>query len=188
MTPAVFLDRDGTLIQESGYLDSVARLKFFPFTVDAVRLFNRAGLPVVVISNQSGVARGLFPESFVAEAHASIEERLRRGGARLDGFYYCPHHPEAVVGEYRCLCDCRKPAPGLLHRAAKDLGLDLERSFVVGDRWDDVLTARAVGGRGVLVRTGYGQSLELAPPDGARADAVVDNLAAAAAWILGNHE
>jgi D-glycero-D-manno-heptose 1,7-bisphosphate phosphatase len=188
MTPAVFLDRDGTLIQESGYLDSIERLKFFPFTIDAVRLLNRAGLPVVVISNQSGVARGLFPESFVAEAHASIERRLRLGGACLDGFYYCPHHPDAAVSEYRCRCDCRKPAPGLLRRAAKDLGLDLARSVVVGDRWDDVLTARPVGGRGVLVRTGYGQSLEFAPPDGARADAIVDDLAAAVAWILGKHE
>ena len=185
MTPAVFLDRDGTLIEESGYLDRLDRLVFYPFSVDAVRLLNRAGWPVVVISNQSGVGRGLVRDAFVHEAHASITSRLGEGGARVDAFFYCPHHPEAVRPEYRLRCACRKPAPGMLRQAASELDLDLARSVVVGDRWDDVGAARAAGARGVLVRTGYGRMAEASPRAGLSADATVDNLVAAVAWILG---
>jgi D-glycero-D-manno-heptose 1,7-bisphosphate phosphatase len=184
MTPAVFLDRDGTLIEESGYLDRLERLTLFPFTMDAVRLLNRAGWPVIVISNQSGIGRGLVRESFVREAHAHIAERLGAAGARIDAFFYCPHHPEATLSEYRARCDCRKPAPGMLLAAAGQLDLDLSRSVVVGDRWDDVEAARAVGARAVLVRTGCGLPAESAPRPGLAADAVADNLIAAVAWIL----
>jgi D-glycero-D-manno-heptose 1,7-bisphosphate phosphatase len=184
MRRAVFLDRDGTLIEESGYLDRLDRLMFYPFTVDAVRLLNRAGHAVVIISNQSGIGRGLIRESFVGEAHAHITGRLAAGGARIDGFYYCPHHPQATVERYRVQCDCRKPLPGLLHTAAQDLSVDLARSVVVGDRWGDIGAARAIGARGVLVRTGYGRVAEAAPRPNLTADAVKDNLAAAVAWIL----
>jgi D-glycero-D-manno-heptose 1,7-bisphosphate phosphatase len=184
MRPAVFLDRDGTLIEESGYLDRLDRLTLYPFAVDAVRLLNRAGWPVVVISNQSGIGRGLIRESFVEEAHAHIADRLRAGGARIDAFFYCPHHPEATVPAYRTRCDCRKPAPGMLLAAAGQLDLDLSRSVVVGDRWDDVEAARAAGARAVLVRTGYGRNAESVPRPGVAADVVTDNLVAAAAWIL----
>ena len=185
MKRAVFLDRDGTLIEESGYLDRLERLTFFPFSVDAVRLLNRAGWPVIVVSNQSGVARGLVREAFVAEAHGHIADRLREGGARIDAFYYCPHHPEATTEAYRRRCDCRKPLPGMLLAAAAEHGLDLARSVLVGDKWDDVATARAAGARGVLVRTGYGRHAESSGRSGVQADAVTDNLAAAVAWILG---
>jgi D-glycero-D-manno-heptose 1,7-bisphosphate phosphatase len=184
MRPAVFLDRDGTLIEESGYLDRLARLTLYPFTVDAVRLLNRAGWPVVVVSNQSGIGRGLVRESFVGEAHAHIADRLRAGGARIDAFFYCPHHPDATVPMYRTQCDCRKPAPGMLLAAAGQLDLDLSRSVVVGDRWDDVEAARAAGARAVLVRTGYGRIAEASPRSDLGADAIVDNLVAAVAWIL----
>jgi D-glycero-D-manno-heptose 1,7-bisphosphate phosphatase len=184
MTPAVFLDRDGTLIEESGYLDRLERLTLFPFTVDAVRLLNRAGWPVVVISNQSGIGRGLVREGFLGEAHAHIGERLAAAGGRIDAFFYCPHHPEAALSEYRARCDCRKPAPGMLLAAAGQLALDLSRSVVVGDRWEDVGAARAVGARAVLVRTGYGTTTESNPRPGLAADAVADNLIAAVAWIL----
>ena len=109
MTPAVFLDRDGTLIEESGYLDSLERLVMFPYAVDAVRLLNRAGWRIVVISNQSGIGRGLIRESFVLEAHAHIAKRLVDGGARVDGFFYCPHHPDATLTAYRARCECRAP-------------------------------------------------------------------------------
>jgi len=184
MTRAVFLDRDGTLIEESGYLDRLERLAFFPFSVDAVRVLNRAGFAVVVITNQAGIARGIVKESFVAEAHRHIADRLEAGGARVDGFYYCPHYPEGVVEEYRKACDCRKPQPGLLRRAAGDLHLDLERSFVVGDRWHDLAAGQAVGARGVLVRTGLGWKDEAEPHAGTVPDTIVDNLMDAAAWIL----
>ena len=184
MRPAVFLDRDGTLIEESGYLDRLERLSLFPFTVDAVRLLNRAGWPVVIISNQSGIGRGLVRESFVAEAHAHILDRVGAAGGRIDGFFYCPHHPDAVLPEYRARCDCRKPAPGMLLAAAGQLALDPSRSFVVGDRWEDVGAARAAGARAVLVRTGYGQIAEASTRPDLRADWVADNLVAAVAWIL----
>jgi D-glycero-D-manno-heptose 1,7-bisphosphate phosphatase len=184
MRRAVFLDRDGTLIEESGYLDRLERLVFFPFSVDAVRVLNRAGFAVVVVTNQAGIARGIVRESFVAEAHRHIADRLEAGGAKIDGFYYCPHYPDGVVEKYRITCDCRKPEPGLLRRAASDMDLDLERSFVVGDRWHDLAAGRAVGARGVLVRTGVGRSDEAKPDASVVPDAIVDNLMEAAAWIL----
>jgi D-glycero-D-manno-heptose 1,7-bisphosphate phosphatase len=181
---AVFLDRDGTLLEEAGYLDRLERLVFFPFTVDAVRLLNRAGFAIVVVTNQAGIARGIFKESFVAEAHAHIAERLSAGGARVDRFYYCPHHPEAVVPELRQRCECRKPQPGMLTRAAAELDLDLERSFVVGDRWHDLEAGQRVGSRTLLVRTGYGKTEEAAPRSDVRASAIVDNVMEAVSWIL----
>ena len=182
--PVVFLDRDGTLLEEAGYLDRLERLVFFPYSVDAVRVLNRAGLAVVIVTNQAGVARGIFQEEFVADAHRHSLSRLEAGGARVDGFYYCPHHPDASVEKYRIACDCRKPRPGMLRRAASDLNLDLSRSFVVGDRWHDLQAGRAVGARGILVRTGYGRTEETSPPRDAVHDAIVDNLIAAAAWIV----
>ncbi|MFL5518299.1 MAG: D-glycero-alpha-D-manno-heptose-1,7-bisphosphate 7-phosphatase, partial [Gemmatimonadales bacterium] len=181
---AVFLDRDGTLIEESGYLDRLDRLIIYPFAVDAVRLLNRAGFRVIVISNQSGVGRGLIRESFVAEAHAHICEYLKAGGASLDAFYYCPHHPDATIAAFRQCCECRKPGAGMLTAAAAEHGLDLARSFVVGDRWDDVGAARAAGAKGVLVRTGYGRAAETSPRPDLSADRVTGDLAGAVAWIL----
>jgi D-glycero-D-manno-heptose 1,7-bisphosphate phosphatase len=184
MKAAVFLDRDGTLIEESGYLDRLDRLAFFPFTIDAVRLLNRAGFAVVVVTNQSGVARGLLPEAFVHEAHQFITDRVARGGACIDAFYYCPHHPDGIVAGYREQCECRKPRPGLLRRAAADLDLDLERSFAVGDRWQDIDAGKSVGGRAVLVRTGVGRVTEVAQQDRVEPDAIVENLIEAVSWIF----
>jgi D-glycero-D-manno-heptose 1,7-bisphosphate phosphatase len=181
---AVFLDRDGTLIEESGYLDRLERLVFFPYSVDAVRVLNRAGFLVVVVTNQAGIARGIVKESFVAEAHRYIADRVEAGGAKIDAFYYCPHYPTGTVEQYRTVCDCRKPQPGLLRRAAADLDIDLARSFVVGDRWHDLAAGQAVGARGVLVRTGLGKRDEWEPEPGTTPAAIVDNLMDAAAWIL----
>lgn len=184
MRPAVFLDRDGTLLEEAGYLDRLERLVFFPYAIDSVRALNRAGFAVVIVTNQSGVGRGLYDESFVVRSHEVIAERLAAGGARVDAFYYCPHHPDATVAGYRQSCDCRKPAPGMLTRAAAELHLDLARSFSVGDKWTDVQVGQAAGAGGMLVRTGYGRANEAAVPPGLSPAAIVDNVAAAAAWIL----
>src|SRR5262249_45782922 len=164
MRRAVFLDRDGTLVEEAGYLDRLERLVFFPYTVDAVRVLNRAGFAVVVITNQAGIARGIVREAFVAEAHSHIADTLAAGGARVDGFYYCPHYPDGVLEQYRKACDCRKPQPGLLRRAGTDLDLDLARSFVVGDRWHD----RAAGAPG---RAGGGLGSDGSRPAGRRESA-----------------
>jgi D-glycero-D-manno-heptose 1,7-bisphosphate phosphatase len=181
---AVFLDRDGTLIEEAGYLDRLDRLVFFPYSVDAVRVLNRAGFAVVIITNQAGIARGIVPESFVADAHRHISERMSAGGAHIDGFYHCPHYPSGTVDKYVGACQCRKPQPGLLHRARTELDLDLAGSFMVGDRWHDVEAGRAAGARTVLVRTGLGLEAERSPKSGVAADAVADTLIDAAAWIL----
>jgi D-glycero-D-manno-heptose 1,7-bisphosphate phosphatase len=180
----VFLDRDGTLLEDANYVRELERLVFFPFSVDAVRLLNRADFAVVVVTNQAGIARGIVEESFVARAHAFITERLAEGGARIDAYYYCPHHPKGIVEEYRRACDCRKPQPGMLNRAAEDLGLDLKRSFIVGDKLHDLEAAHAVGARGVLVRTGYGRQDEALPDRRVQPAAIVDNLMGAVSWIL----
>jgi D-glycero-D-manno-heptose 1,7-bisphosphate phosphatase len=181
MTRGVFLDRDGTLIEEVGYLDRLDRVRFFPYSIDAVRLLKRAGFAVIVTTNQAGIARGFFDEAFVEATHAALAETLARGGAAIDAFYFCPHHPDGVVERYRRACDCRKPQPGLLRRAAAERHLDLERSFVIGDRAHDVAAGVAVGARGVLVRTGYG---DRAAATDHGAAAVADNLMGAVSWIL----
>lgn len=182
----VFLDRDGTLIEEVGFLDRADRVELYPWSIDAVRLLNRAGLRVIVATNQSGIARGFFTEAVVDDVHDRISALLAEGGARIDAYYYCPHHPHGHVAGYAQACDCRKPARGLVDRAARELGVDPLRSFVVGDRWVDVRLARAVGARGVLVRTGYGQTEEARSAPDVTADAVADNLMGATSWILRN--
>lgn len=183
---AVFVDRDGTLIEEVGYLDRVDRLVLYPWTTDAIRALNRAGLPIILVSNQSGVARGFFTEAVVDQVHAHMAALLEAGGARIDAYYYCPHHPDGTVPGYGRSCDCRKPGRGLVDRAVSELGVDPARSFVVGDRWLDVGLARTMGGRGVLVRTGYGADEERRPVPDLTADAIVNNFAGAASWILRN--
>jgi len=185
---AVFLDRDGTIIEDVGYLRRLDQLALFPWSVDAIRALNRAGLPVVVTTNQAGVARGLFTEAFVDETHRELSRRLDAGGARIDAYYHCPHHPtKGVVAEFTKACDCRKPGCGMVDRAARELPLDPAQSFVVGDTWLDVGMARAAGARAILVRSGAGaeQERSMKPAD-LSADAIVDNLAAAASWILLN--
>jgi D-glycero-D-manno-heptose 1,7-bisphosphate phosphatase len=181
---AVFLDRDGTMIEDLGYVSRVEDVQFFPWTVDAIRALNQAGLVVVVVTNQSAIARGLLTEEGLAGIHARITQVLEEGRARVAAYYYCPHHPDGPVAAYATTCDCRKPGPGLVDRAVRDLGLDPRRSFVVGDKWVDVGLARAVGARAVMVRTGYGAAEEAAQPSNLSADVIVDNLAAAVSWIL----
>jgi D-glycero-D-manno-heptose 1,7-bisphosphate phosphatase len=184
VTPAVFLDRDGTLIEDLGYLDRVERVSLYPYTIDALRLLRRAGLRLVVVTNQSGVARGLFPESLVMAVHDHLAAEFARGGVVLDGYYHCPHFVQGRLERYRIDCNCRKPRPGMVERAASELDIDVARSYVIGDHWSDVGLANAVGARGILVKTGSGGSQAEQPADGVRADAVLDHLMAAATWIL----
>jgi D-glycero-D-manno-heptose 1,7-bisphosphate phosphatase len=186
MRPAVFLDRDGTLIEERGYLDRLDLLTIFPWTADALRLLKRAGFAVVVITNQSAVARGIVDEPFLEQVHRELDARLARGGASVDRYYYCPHLADAAIERYRQACRCRKPGPGMIEQACRDLRLDAAASVMVGDRWLDVACGQAAGTRTVLVKTGHGGHEADAPPPGARADAIVNNLMEAAAWILRN--
>lgn len=184
MRPAVFLDRDGTLIEERGYLDRLDLIEPFPWTSGALRRLRDAGYALVLVTNQAGVARGYFDEGFVQEAHRHLAVLLAADGVVLDGYYYCPHHPEGTVAAYRRTCRCRKPGPGMVEQAASELCLDVARSFVVGDKWLDVELAANAGARGILVRTGYGAGTAGALPAGAPVHGVADTLADAVDLIL----
>lgn len=155
---AVFLDRDGTINEEVGYLDRLEKLRLIPGAAGAIRRLNAGGFKTVVVTNQSGIARGLFDEAFLTALHARLDELLRAEGAFLDRFYICPHHATEGQGAYLRACDCRKPAPGLLLRAVKELRLDPRRSFMVGDTLRDIEAGSRAGMRGILVRTGYGEA------------------------------
>ncbi len=167
--PAIFLDRDGVIIEDVHYLGSPDGIRLIPGSAAAIAALNRAGWPVVVVTNQAGVGRGYFPESAVGAVHARLSELLVVHGARVDGYYFCPHHPAAELADYR-----RE-----LRTAAADHGLDLARSWLVGDRETDLQAGAAVGARTVLVRTGYGS----ATADGAldhpalNLELIADNLA-----------
>lgn len=184
--PAVFIDRDGAIIEEVGYINHVSRVVVLPGAAEAIKKLNESGIAAVVISNQSGVARGYFPEDLVRRVNERMTELLSSEGARLDGIYYCPHHTKGEVEEYRKDCTCRKPKTGLIDRAAEELELDPSRSYVVGDRRTDIETARNAGAKGVLVLTGYGRGewehesvkWDIQP------HRVCENLAAAIDWIL----
>lgn len=183
---AVFIDRDGTLNEEVGYLNHPQRLCLIPGSAEAVRKLNASGLRAVVATNQSGVAKGYLSESLLQDLHEELIRQLKAEGAFIDGIYVCTHHPTEGGPPFRRECDCRKPKPGLLLRAAADLHLDLSRSFVVGDKISDVEVAHRVGARGVLVLTGYGlgerdfrRRLWPATPDH-----IAENLLDAVGWIL----
>jgi len=188
MRSAVFLDRDGTVSEEVGYVNHLDRFKIYPWSAPAIRRLNDAGLTVIIVTNQSGVARGYFPEELVRLVHDLLRKSLQDAGARIDGIYYCPHHPDGRESAFRMVCDCRKPAPGLLQRATLDHGLDLKSSFVVGDRYLDIETGFRAGARGILVLSGYGKGERLyqggrwpKPPDH-----IADDLGTAVDWILSN--
>ena len=187
---AVFMDRDGTISEEVGYVNHVSRYRVFPFAARAVRTLNEAGWLAVLVTNQAGVARGYFKEELIGEVHKVLTTELERGGARLDAVYYCPHHPSVGEPPYRFDCDCRKPRPGLLLRAAQELNLDLSRCWMVGDRFSDMQLARNAGARSALVLTGYGRG-ELEHQSDAwthRPDLVAENLLEAVKTIVTSDE
>ena len=154
---AIFLDRDGTLNVDVGYLDAVERLELIPGAVEAVRMFNRLNKKVIVVSNQSGVARGYFDEDRVREIHAALAQKFARAGAAIDAFYYCPHHPTFGKPPYLQDCDCRKPRPGMFVKAAREHNIDLTRSFMIGDKYSDVEAGKRLQMTSILVLTGSGK-------------------------------
>jgi len=154
---AFFLDRDGTVAEEVGYVNHVSRYRLYPWSAEAIRRINQAGLAAVVVTNQAGVARGYFPEELIQQVNAKMVEELAAAGAKLDGVYYCAHHPEVGAPPFRRRCRCRKPLPGMIEQAVKDLDLELAGSVVVGDRYLEVEMAHRLGLRGALVLTGYGR-------------------------------
>ena len=179
---AVFLDRDGVLIEDVHYLASSSQIEILPGVPESLRRLHDAGWALVVVTNQSAVARGLVTEEGLREIHLILEAQLRTRGASLDAIYYCPHHPEGAVAAFRVVCDCRKPEAGLLLRAAADLGIDLAASVMVGDAASDVEAGRRAGCRTVLLWAAReGGSL---PAARVTADYVATDLADAARWIL----
>lgn len=150
LRPAVFLDRDGTIGEELGYVNHIDRFQIFPYAAESIRQLNQADIPVIVVTNQSGIARNIFPESLVHKVHKKMVAELAAGGAWIDAIYFCPHKTEDA-------CECRKPNPGLLLRAAREHALDLPASWVVGDRYADLEMGHAAGAHGILVMTGYGR-------------------------------
>jgi len=186
---AVFLDRDGTLCEEVGYLDSVEQMRLIPGSAQAVRLLNRRGFKVIVVTNQSGVARGFFPESRLEELHAELRRQLSKEGAHLDAIYYCPHHPEEGYPPYLQECQCRKPAPGLLLQAAADLNLDLPSSYMVGDHFSDVECGQRIGAEAILLLTGHGQETLAKRENWAKPPSyIAADLYEAVQWILKHSE
>ncbi|MFA6448226.1 MAG: HAD family hydrolase [bacterium] len=183
---AVFIDRDGTLSDEIGYVNHVSRYRMLPRSAEAIKKLNDAGIPAVLVTNQAGVARGYFPEERILEVHKRMEELLAQDGAKMDGIYYCPHHPTAGEPPYRAECDCRKPKPGLLLRAAAEMDLDISGSYMIGDKFSDVELAHVAGCKGVLVLTGYGRGeWEYERENaGITPDLVAEDLLDAVEWIL----
>jgi D-glycero-D-manno-heptose 1,7-bisphosphate phosphatase len=153
---AVFIDRDGTLNQDIGYVSAPDELVLYPWAAEAVRRINDSGLLVVVITNQSGIARGMYTEKTLEAIHSRMIHELALKGARIDAVYYCPHHPEVGNARYRIDCECRKPRTGMLEKASREHLIDLEGSCVIGDKASDIKLAQNAGARGALVLTGYG--------------------------------
>jgi D-glycero-D-manno-heptose 1,7-bisphosphate phosphatase len=184
MKPAVFLDRDGVITQDPPhYAHRIDQLALIAGSAEAIRMLNEHGFLVIVITNQSGVARGMYAEKDVAIFNHEMERRLALEGARIDAVYYCPHHPDAEIPGYRTECDCRKPAPGMLYAAERDLGVSLEDSFLVGDKWSDIEAGNAVGCKPILVLTGHG-SHEHARQSGNACGVAKDLLSAVKTYII----
>lgn len=181
---AVFLDRDGTVNEEVDFLTSPDELHLIPRAAEAIRAANRLGLRVIILTNQSGIARGMLSEENLNRIHASLTEQLLAHEATVDRIYYCPHHPTVGNGAYRRDCDCRKPKTGMMLRAAREFGIDLRRSFVVGDRCIDIGMAKNAGAKSILVLTGYGKAeLEICGREGCTPDHVADDLLGAVEYI-----
>lgn len=187
MRPTVFLDRDGTINEDVGYLNALDRLVFIPGALDAIRLLTRAEYQIAIVTNQAGVALGMIDEHVLAELNTHIDSRIRLAGGRIDGWFVCPHSKSATVEKFRLDCDCRKPKAGLFDQAYKTLAVDKSRSCYIGDKASDMGAAANAGLAGILVRTGYGEG-ELAKHGGTvpGANLVAANLAEAVSRILLN--
>lgn len=188
---AVFLDRDGTINEEVGYIDRADKLKLISGSAEAIRRLNERGIKVIIVTNQSGVARGIFTEAFLNEINHKLIRELSKAGAFVDAIYYCPHHPTEGNGIYRMECECRKPKIGLLIQASCDFDIDLRKSYVVGDSIVDIIMAKNAGLKGVLVLTGHGRSyLNMLGngKDQVQPACIAKDLAHAVEWIIKDSE
>jgi D-glycero-D-manno-heptose 1,7-bisphosphate phosphatase len=187
MRPALFLDRDGVIVEDVDALLRPDQLVLLPGAAEAVKRASASGRAVVVVTNQPVVARGLVDEDGVRAVHAALDAMLRAGGACVDAYYFCPHHPRATLERYRVACECRKPRPGLLTRAASELALDLGASVMVGDRLSDVTAGARAGCKTVLVTSGkhLAPLIESPDPSDATPDFVAADVRTAVDWALG---
>lgn len=185
--PAVFMDRDGTLNEQRGYINHLSRFALLPGVSDAVKLLNKNDFLAIIVTNQSGVARGYYPIALVHEVHELLKTSLEREGAAIDGIFFCPHHPRGVVPEYTADCDCRKPKTGLVNQALEAFDIDLSNSYVVGDRYVDIELASRLNLKGILVKTGYGlgEMEYVLPQKPVKPSYVAEDLLDAVKWILG---
>ncbi len=154
--PAIFLDRDGTIIHQVELLHKFSQVRLFADSAEAIKIFNDLGYLVIVVTNQPVIARGIVTPQEVDKIHALLSDRLKRRNARIDAFYFCPHHPKANIKKYRAVCDCRKPAPGMILKAAREYNIDLRNSFLIGDSTQDVAAGNAVKIKTILLGTGHG--------------------------------
>ena len=185
MKKAVFLDRDGTINKEANYLSHPGQIELISGSAEGIKLLNENGFTVVVITNQSGVARGIIEEEKLPLIKDRLCCLLEEKGAKIDGYYYCPHYPDGKIEKYALKCDCRKPEPGMLRQAAEDLDIELKGSYVVGDKACDLKLGKNVGAVAIMVRTGYGESeVENYEPS---PDYIAENLFDAAQWIIKNN-
>lgn len=180
MAKAVFLDRDGTVIEDTGYVAGTERVKFLPGSSRAIKLLNENDFKVIVVSNQAGVARGYYDEDTVKATNRYIQSTLAEWGAIIDMFYYCPHHQDGVIEKYRRECHFRKPNPGMIEQGAADFDIDLKRSFVVGDHYSDVAAGHRAGCRTVLISNGNSSEEEII----VEPDWIASDLKEAVDWVL----
>jgi len=182
----VFIDRDGTINEEAGYINHIDSFRIFDFVPQAIRLLNIHNILAIVVTNQGGIARNYFSEDLVKEIHEKMANDLSIKGAILDGIYYCPHYPKAKHPLYGIDCDCRKPKDGLIKQAFKDFQIDKNRMFVVGDKWTDVELGEKIGAKKILVKTGYGKGEILSNQNNPlQPDIITENLLYAVYEILG---
>ncbi len=186
MRAGVLLDRDGTINEQMGYINHIERFIMLPGAAQAIKRLNDKSVPVAVVTNQSGLARGYFPAELLAQVHGKMNNALAEVSAHVDGIFICPHHPEAKEEQYRVDCQCRKPKTGLFDQASKELGLDLHKSYLVGDRWSDLKAAVKCGATPVLVLTGYGAGdyKYIGPHQEVQPAFVAKDLEEAVEWIL----
>ncbi len=157
MHRAVFIDRDGTISEEVGYINHPSRFRVFPYSAAAIKLLNDSGWLAIIVTNQAGVARGYFAEDMIQTVHEALKQEMAGTDARIDAIYYCAHHPSVGEPPYRFDCDCRKPKPGLIRRAAAEFDINLAKSWMVGDRYSDIELARNAGVNSAFVMSGYGR-------------------------------
>lgn len=156
MNKAVFLDRDGTINEEMGYINHISRFKIFSFTFDAIKILNSLGFKVFVVTNQSGLARGYFDEDVLNQVHKDLLAKVKENKAKIEKIYFCPHHKDGIIEKYKIECDCRKPKPGMLLKAQKEFDISLKDSYLISDRYKDIQFAHLNGVKSILVKTGYG--------------------------------